>query len=123
MVGHIKERKAYNMWMGGSYGCSKSALQAESQAYLHGLQWEKRENINCIMILTDCTTLVLSQRKTDQEIQINWITEEIKRIARTFEIYTVMKMGRMAVEQAHLIANRCRKDRVSFSSTILILHV
>ncbi|XP_021864500.2 uncharacterized protein [Spinacia oleracea] len=104
---------------GGDYGCTKSAIQAEAQACLQGLKWPKRENIDKIKILTDCATLITClQSKTSLEIQIHWITEEIKRIAKEFNICTIVKADRTAVLRAHQIANSCRKDGISFSTRL-----
>ncbi|XP_056695586.1 uncharacterized protein [Spinacia oleracea] len=103
---------------GGTHGSAKSALQAEAQACLHGLQWAKLRHIANILILTECTTLVNSlQSKTSHDIHIHWTLEEIKRIAQRFNVCTIMKTNRLDVKEAHDITNSCRREGLSFSNT------
>ncbi|XP_056688684.1 uncharacterized protein [Spinacia oleracea] len=105
---------------GGSYGRTSTAFQAEVKACLHAMQWVKEQNINEVMLLTDSNNLVMNLKlnKDGIVVQAIWDINEIKRLAATFNTCIILKADRDRVKSAHNIANRCRKEGLSFRNRL-----
>ncbi|XP_021863436.1 uncharacterized protein [Spinacia oleracea] len=105
---------------GGSYGRTSTAFQAEVKACLHAMQWAKEQNINEVMLLTDSNNLVMNLKlnKDGIVVQTIWDINEIKRLAATFNTCIILKADRDRVGSAHNIANKCRKEGLSFRNRI-----
>ncbi|KNA15232.1 hypothetical protein SOVF_100060 [Spinacia oleracea] len=101
---------------GGDYGCTSTALQAETRACLRGLQWAKERNIMEILVFTDSLILVSELKKQSEYIvHVTWEIQEIRKLAATFNVRSILKTDRNKVEMAHVIANKCRKDGSTLS--------
>lgn len=104
---------------GATFGYVESALQAEANACLKGLQWVVDRNIQSIMVLSDSHQLVEMLRDTRLvDIRLLWTIKEIFSIGLRFDYCCVTKVERERVHRAHSLAKASSATMISFSNPL-----
>ncbi|XP_056695782.1 uncharacterized protein [Spinacia oleracea] len=104
---------------GGCYGSALSATQVETEVCLKAMEWAEKQGKREILVITDSSVLVSTLDNIEiADISMFWMVSRIRRLATTFNICSFLKVDRGQVQEAHEIANKCRKNGVTFNSVI-----
>lgn len=109
-------------WLGGtSFGLANSALHAEMNACLAGLQRAVRRSLHVVTLYTDSTSMVQCLRDLRvSDISIIRTVARIRRISNNFDWCSIHKVDRGSVERAHGLVTTANISLSSFNFFLLV---
>ena len=100
----------------GVFMFASSAIHTEAAACLHALRWAGSNSLFNVVIFTDSARLVdFAEFRTTPDISIQHMLNDIWEAASSLHWCCLVKVTRSQVQQAHEIANQCRRQRLVFT--------
>lgn len=99
---------------GGAQACIvDSAIHAELKACILGLRSALQKGFSSLLIFTDFSLVVrFLQRLMVPPVSVSWSLAEVRRLLACLRDFSVCKVPRPLVEQAHNLAGRARRRQL-----------